>query len=79
MAEPFRPVDLGEIVDEVLSDLEVRLVKTSDRVETSGFPLIEAAPIQMRQLFQKFLSGMDSSSTKSARNHSSKFFVSRYS
>jgi signal transduction histidine kinase len=55
-AQPFVPVDLGKVVREVLSDLELRLEKTGARVEIGDLPTLEADPLQMRQMFQNLLS-----------------------
>ena len=55
-SEPFRKVDLGEVVGEVLGDLEVRIEEAGARVEVEALPSIEADPMQMRQLFQNLLS-----------------------
>ena len=49
------PVDLGEILAEVLIDLEIRLAQTGGRVEVGPLPTIEADPAQMRQLFQNLV------------------------
>jgi PAS domain S-box-containing protein len=54
-AEPFRSIDLAAIVHEVLSDLEVRIVKTGGEVHVSALPTVEADPIQMRQLIQNLI------------------------
>jgi len=55
-AQPFRPVDLNQIVDDVLIDLETRIAQTSGRAERGKLPTIEADPLQMRQLFQNLIS-----------------------
>jgi|GEM_PF-2866547 len=54
-AEPFTTVDLGQVVREVLSDLEVRVEATGAVVEADGLPVVHADPLQMRQLFQNLL------------------------
>lgn len=54
-AEPFVTVDLGLVVREVLSDLEVRVEASGGRVEADGLPQVHADPLQMRQLFQNLL------------------------
>ncbi len=53
---PFMPTDLRHILQEVLSDLEVRLRETSAQVEVGELPVVEADPVQMRQLLQNLLS-----------------------
>lgn len=54
--QPFAPVDLGVVVREVLSDLEVRIERCKARVEVGDLPTIDADPLQMRQLFQNLVS-----------------------
>ena len=49
-AEPFVPVELAVVTKEVLGDLEVRIEKSGARVEVGDLPVIEADPMQMRQL-----------------------------
>jgi light-regulated signal transduction histidine kinase (bacteriophytochrome) len=53
--QPFRGVDLKRIVEEVASDLEVRIEQTGGRVEIGELPLIDADALQMRQLFQNLI------------------------
>ena len=53
---PFQPVDLNEVVSEVLSDLEVQIERTQGKVEVTPLPTIEAERFQMRQLFQNLIS-----------------------
>jgi len=55
-AQPFEPVDLRKIVEDVVSDLEVRIEQTGARVEIGRLPTIEADPAQMRQLLQNLIS-----------------------
>ena len=55
-AQPFRPVDLNRIVDDVLIDLETRLAQSAGSVEKGSLPTIDADPLQMRQLFQNLIS-----------------------
>lgn len=54
-AHPFERVDLGEIIEDVVSDLELRLERTGGRVTVRDIPSIEADPMQMRQLFQNLI------------------------
>ncbi|HEY9638775.1 MAG TPA: PAS domain-containing protein [Coleofasciculaceae cyanobacterium] len=54
-AQPFVPVDLAQIVQEVLSDLEVRIEQTKAQVEVGLLPTIDADPLQMRQLLQNLI------------------------
>ncbi len=53
---PFQPVDLNEVITEVLSDLEVQIERTQGRVEVDTLPSIEGERFQMRQLFQNLIS-----------------------
>jgi two-component system, LuxR family, sensor kinase FixL len=55
-AQPFVETDLTEVVQEVLSDLEVRLEQSRAVVEVKNLPRLEADPAQMRQLFQNLIS-----------------------
>jgi signal transduction histidine kinase len=54
-AQPFRPVDLAQIAPEVAADLEVRLEQTGGRIIVEALPILEADPLQMRQLLQNLL------------------------
>jgi PAS domain S-box-containing protein len=53
--EPARPVDLGQVVTEVLTDLEERIVASSGKVHVGHLPTILGNPFQMRQLFQNLI------------------------
>jgi len=55
MAKPFSKVDLNLMVKESLSDLENRLLETKGRVEVGDLPVIEADPMQVRQLLQNLI------------------------
>lgn len=55
-AQPFEPVDLREVVADVVSDLEVRIEQTGAQVETGRLPTIDADAAQMRQLLQNLIS-----------------------
>ncbi|MBA3531448.1 MAG: PAS domain S-box protein [Ardenticatenales bacterium] len=54
-AQPFTPVDLNIIAQEVLIDLEIRVEDTEGRVDVSELLTLEADPTQMRQLFQNLI------------------------
>ena len=54
-AQPFARVDLNEVVREVLADLEVRIAETDTCVQVDTLPIVQAEPLQMRQLFQNLL------------------------
>ena len=53
--QPFVPVDLGKIAREVMEDLEARIEQTGAQVEVGALPVIEAVPLQMRQLLQNLV------------------------
>ncbi len=52
---PLVPVDLDEVVRGVLADLEARIAQEAARVEVGPLPVIEADPLQMRQLLQNLI------------------------
>lgn len=54
-AKPFATTDLNKIVGEVVSDLEIRIEKTSGKVAVGALPVIDADPVQMRQLLQNLI------------------------
>jgi len=54
-AQPFVPVNLTQVVQEVLSDLEVRIEQEGGQIEVSDLPIIDADPTQMRQLLQNLI------------------------
>jgi PAS domain S-box-containing protein len=54
-ASPFAPVDLKNLAEEVIADLEARILETGGRVEVGDLDRIEADPHQMRQLLQNLL------------------------
>lgn len=53
--KPFGKVDLKQVVAEILSDLEVRIMETGGQVEIEDLPVIDADPVQMRQLLQNLI------------------------
>lgn len=55
-AQPFEPVDLRKVVEDVVSTLEVRIEQTDGQVEIGFLPVIDADPAQMRQLLQNLIS-----------------------
>ncbi len=55
-AQPFRSLSLDQVLDEVLSDLEVRIEEQAARVEvTRPLGTVEADATQMRQLLQNLV------------------------
>ncbi|WP_055073809.1 PAS domain-containing protein [Pseudanabaena sp. 'Roaring Creek'] len=55
-SKPFASVNLSVILQEVLSDLEIRLEKTGAMIECDPLPVVDADALQMRQIFQNLLS-----------------------
>ncbi|MEM6528373.1 MAG: ATP-binding protein, partial [Chloroflexota bacterium] len=55
-ARVFSPIDLQTVLEEVLTDLEVRIAVTGATIEADALPTVEADPFQMRQLFQNLIS-----------------------
>jgi two-component system, LuxR family, sensor kinase FixL len=54
-AKPFAPVDLGDVVRMVISDLETRIQERKGRVETASLPVIHGDRGQLAQLFQNLI------------------------
>ena len=54
-ADPFVEVDLTKVVNEVLSDLEIRIEITGGKVLVGELPVVKGDPTQMRQLFQNLI------------------------
>jgi signal transduction histidine kinase len=52
---PFVAVDLGEIVAQVLIDLEMSITDSDAQVTVGALPTVSADPVQMRQLLQNLL------------------------
>jgi len=55
-AQPFAKVDLHQVVEDVVSDLEVRIEQCGAQVEVGRLPVIDADAGQMRQLLQNLIS-----------------------
>jgi PAS domain S-box-containing protein len=53
--QPFVPVALREVLDDVLSDLEVRIEDSGAVVEAEDLPVVECDRTQMRQLLQNLV------------------------
>lgn len=53
--QPFQKVDLNRIVNEVLSDLEIKIKEVKGTVSVARLHEIDADPLQMRQLFQNLI------------------------
>lgn len=52
---PFVPVNLGEVVAQVLIDLELSIADSGARVTVGALPIVAADPVQIRQLLQNLL------------------------
>jgi light-regulated signal transduction histidine kinase (bacteriophytochrome) len=55
-ARPFEPTDLGAVAAEVVSDLEDQVAREGAIVAVAPLPVIDADPVQMRQLLQNLIS-----------------------
>ena len=53
--KPFEPVDLTEVLQDVVSDLEVRIEEVGGEVVYNKLPVIDADRTQLRQLFQNLI------------------------
>ena len=51
----FEMVDLGKVVAETVTDLDVQLEQCGGRVDVGGLPTVQADAMQMRQLFQNLI------------------------
>jgi len=54
-ARPFVPVNLGEVIHEVLGDLEVLIESKGAVIDVGDLPTIQADPTQLRQVFQNLI------------------------
>lgn len=54
--KPFVKVDLTDIVQDVISSLEMQIRETRGQVKVDPLPVVEADPTQMYQLFQNLIS-----------------------
>jgi signal transduction histidine kinase len=52
----YERVDLGQVADEVLDDLEARVIELKAHVDVGDLPTVEADRTQMRQLIQNLVS-----------------------
>jgi light-regulated signal transduction histidine kinase (bacteriophytochrome) len=49
--EPFSKVDLNTVIADVKADLELKIEESNAQINTTQLPVIDAIPMQMRQLF----------------------------
>ncbi|RKD97430.1 PAS domain-containing sensor histidine kinase [Halopiger aswanensis] len=54
--DPFEPVDLDDVLEDVLTDLQVKIEDTDAEITTESLPTVEGDASQLRQLFQNLLS-----------------------
>jgi PAS domain S-box-containing protein len=54
-AQPFEPVDLARVAQNVRSDLDLRIAELDGTVEVGDLPTVEADPTQIRQLLQNLI------------------------
>ncbi|MCI0398630.1 MAG: ATP-binding protein [Chloroflexi bacterium] len=53
--QPFTPVNLAMVAQEVVSDLEARLAQSGGQIEIGELPVVDADPVQMHQLLQNLI------------------------
>lgn len=53
--EPFELVDLGFIIESILSDLEMKIQDVDAQITVMPMPTLNALPTQMQQLFQNLI------------------------
>ena len=53
--DPFEPVDLDDVLDDVRDDLQVRIEETDAEVTVESLPTVHGDVGQLRQLFQNLL------------------------
>lgn len=54
--EPFEQVHFNDIIQEVISDLEISIEAKKVKIEVDPIPVLSARPGQIRQLFQNLIS-----------------------
>lgn len=55
ITHPLVPVNLNQIVKEVLEDLEIQMAETKGTIHIENLPTLQADAMQMRQLFQNLI------------------------
>ncbi|ADB61805.1 multi-sensor signal transduction histidine kinase [Haloterrigena turkmenica DSM 5511] len=53
--DPFEPVDLNAVLEDVLDDLQLRFEESNGEVTTESLPTVEGDSGQLRQIFQNLL------------------------
>jgi PAS domain S-box-containing protein len=54
-AQPFKKVNLAEVVQGVLTDLEIAIEQNGATIEVDDLPEVDADPLQMRQILQNLI------------------------
>ncbi|WP_207592996.1 PAS domain S-box protein [Halomontanus rarus] len=54
--DPFEPVDLNDVLDDVREDLQVRIEECDAEITTDDLPRVDGDASQLRQVFQNLLS-----------------------
>ncbi len=54
-AQPFLETDLNSVIQEAIDDLEASVRAHRGKIEVGPLPVIEADPLQMRQVFQNLI------------------------
>ncbi|WP_254863258.1 PAS domain S-box protein [Halovivax gelatinilyticus] len=54
--DPFEPIDLEVVIEDVRRDLEMKIEETGTTLTVESLPRVEGDPGQLRQLFQNLLS-----------------------
>ena len=52
---PFQKIELFKIITEIVEDLEIRIKSTKAKVEIKNLPILDADPVQVRQLFHNLI------------------------
>ncbi|WP_229380172.1 ATP-binding protein [Haloterrigena salifodinae] len=53
--EPFEPVDLEAVIDDVLADLRLRIAESDAKIDVGDLPTVDGDRNQLHQLFQNLL------------------------
>ncbi|QLG50150.1 PAS domain-containing protein [Natrinema halophilum] len=53
--DPFEPTDLGEILDDVIADLQLQIEETDAEITAEDLPQVEGDTSQLRQVLQNLL------------------------
>ncbi|WIV67401.1 PAS domain S-box protein [Natrialbaceae archaeon AArc-T1-2] len=67
--EPLEPIDLNTVLEDVLSDLEVRIAESDAEITVESLPRVDGDASQLRQLFQNLLDNAIEYSDDAPRIH----------